>query len=387
MANYSEKLKDNQNSLKYFARIFLVHKKPILITSIATFVFSIIIALIFLDPIFHSAGIVKTSSQSSGGIGNLMGLVGGGGLELGDIGELSGGSATKELALYSQILSSRRAVEEAILKFNIIEEEDFKYMFDAVKYFRNDVMTIKSDKIAGTMEIGIFDKDPEKAKEMAEFMIAQLNKIYAEMNVLNAKNNKEFMELRFKEVSENLRQAEDSLIYYQNNFGISPDITIQASVKAELELEAELKSEEIKLELLRKIISPGEPEIKTQEEKIAAINKQLIKLRDTPINVNSVLGLKGSPDVVMNFLRLKREVEIQNKILTTIIPILEQSKIEEKRETPTVIVLDPPNVPDRKAKPKRSLIVLGITFFATFITFGYFVVRIKWREFSEDLYW
>ncbi|MBK8382695.1 MAG: hypothetical protein IPL16_12560 [Ignavibacteria bacterium] len=48
------------------------------------------------------------------------------------------------------------------------------------------------------------------------------------------------------------------------------------------------------------------------------------------------------------FLRLKRDVEIQNKILTTIIPILEQAKIEEKRETPTVIILDPPNVPDKK---------------------------------------
>lgn len=38
--------------------------------------------------------------------------------------------------------------------------------------------------------------------------------------------------------------------------------------------------------------------------------------------------------------------------------MLEQSKIEENRETPTVLILDSPNVPDKKSKPKRLIIIV-----------------------------
>jgi capsule polysaccharide export protein KpsE/RkpR len=367
--------------LKYLISIALNKKKIIFIASFTALIVSLILVLFVIDPIFYSAGVVKTSSQSSG-LQNLLGLSSGG-LDIGDISSLSGGGgATKELALYTQILLSRRAVEAAIIKYNIMESENFKYMFDAVKFFRKEIIELVPDKQAGTLEIGIYDKDPVKAKEMADFMIAQLNQINIEMNVLNAKNNREFLEARYVNVSADLKNVEDSLIIFQNKFGVSPELSVQASLKVEIEIESEIKSEELKLELMRKILSPGEPEIKTQEDKISALKKQYELIHSTPSEYENTLGLKGSPELVMNFLRIRREVEIQNKILTTIIPILEQSKIEEKRETPTVIILDSPNIPDKKAKPKRAYIVVGLTFLSGFLTFIFFIVKDKWKEFK-----
>ena len=368
--------------LRYLINTGLKNRKTIMVTSVIAFIISLLLVLFIIDPIFYSAGIVKTSSQSSG-LQSLMGLSSGGGLDIGELSGLAGGGgATKELALYTQILLSRRAVESAIIKFNILENEDFKYMFDAVKFFRKEIIELKADKLAGTLEIGIYDKDPNRAKEIAEFMITQLNQINIEMNVLNAKNNREFLEARYQNVTDDLRKVEDSLIYFQNKFGISPELSVQASLKVEFEIESEIKSEELKLELMRKILSPDQPEIKTQEDKISALKKQFELIHSTSSDYTNGLGLKGSPDLVMNFLRIKRNVEIQNKILTTILPILEQSKIEEKRETPTVIILDSPNVPDKKTKPKRAYIVIGMTFLAGFLTFIYFVTKEKWKEFK-----
>ena len=74
----------------------------------------------------------------------------------------------------------------------------------------------------------------------------------------------------------------------------------------------------------------------------------------------------------MNFLRLKREVEIQNKILTFIIPMLEQAKIEEKKETPTILIIDSPQVPDYKIKPKRLPLTLFSVIFFTFLSYLFF---------------
>ncbi|MBK8382697.1 MAG: hypothetical protein IPL16_12570 [Ignavibacteria bacterium] len=186
----AEKTSNDSLDLKYLINVARSNKKAILITCISALIISLFLVLFVIEPIFYSAGIVRTSSQSSG-LQSLLGMSGGG-LDFGDLSSISGsGGATKELALYSQILLSRRAVEEAIIKYKIIEIEEFKYMFDAVKYFRNNVIELSPDKLAGTLEIGIYDKDPVKAKEMADFMIYQLNRIHGEMNVLNAKNNRE----------------------------------------------------------------------------------------------------------------------------------------------------------------------------------------------------
>ena len=62
-----------------------------------------------------------------------------------------------------------------------------------------------------------------------------------------------------------------------------------------------------------------------------------------------------APELGGKYVRLFREMEIQNKILEFVTPLYEQAKVEEKRETPSVIVLDSALVPERKAKPKASL--------------------------------
>ncbi|MBK8553745.1 MAG: hypothetical protein IPL53_22920 [Ignavibacteria bacterium] len=375
--------KDNKSELTYLdlISIFLENKKKIFLVSIIAGIIATVVAFFILDPIFLSSATIKAISKSSG----LSGLIASEGIpDIGDLSNLGGGSSVKELALYENILNSRRCVEEAILKFNIMEEEEFKYMFDAVKYFRLNVMTITKDKVAGTMEIGAFDKDPSKAKEIADFLVFQLNRINTELNILNAKNNREFIEGRYNLVRSELQKMEDTLKQFQDTYGIAPDLQVQAAVKAEIEIETEIKSEEIKLEILKKILSPDQEEIKIMEEKIIALQKQLSDIRNNS-NSDGVLTLKGKPNIVLNYLRLKREVEIQNKILTTLIPLLEQSKIEEKRETPSVLLLDPPNVPDKKYKPKRLPIVL-ISFVLTFcFAVVFFVAKSKWNYVAANI--
>jgi len=361
--------------------IFLSKKKLIILSTLAVGLITGIIVFFVLDPIFLSSATIKSISKS-GGINTLLGVDAI--PDLSDIGNLGGGSVTKELALYENILVSRRCVEEAIVKFNIIEEKEFKYMFDATKYFRENVMVITKDKIAGTMEIGAFDKDPAKAKEIADFLVYQLNKINTELNILNAKNNKEFIQNRYNESKGDLTKLEDSLKRFQDVFGIAPDIQVQAAVKAEIELESEIKSEEIKLALLKKILSPDQAEIKTLEEQITEMKKQLSEVRNNN-DTQDVLTLKGKPSIILNYLRLKREVEIQNKVMATLIPLLEQSKIEEKRETPSVLVLDPPIIPDKKVKPKRLNIMLISMLLSFCLIYLFQVAKTKWNYLNRDL--
>ncbi len=378
-----EKTNNKENFLTYldFIRIFLKYKNLLLVLTFLVGAITAVLVFFIIPPTFLSTATVKSFGGS--GVSALMGMSGI--PDLGGLEELSGGGSVKELATYEEILKSRRCLEETITKFNLFEVYDFKYMQDAVKAMREDLMEVSINKKAGTLTIGIYDKDKNRARDIVDFLINQLNKIYSELTVQNAKNNREFLEARYQTIKNDLTVKEDSLKRFQDVNGIAPDLQVQAALKISFEMEAELKAEEVKLDILSKILSQDQPEVKSQVEKINAIKKQISSMQNSSYENNN-LNLKGSPSRVMNFLRLKRDVEIQNKILVTIIPLLEQSKVEEKKQTPTVLVLDKPDVPDLKKKPKRLTLTLISIVLAFILSYSYFLFyELYWKKIVTEI--
>jgi tyrosine-protein kinase Etk/Wzc len=355
----------NSMLIAEYIKILVSYKKYILISTLVVGLVTFVLVYFVIKPVFYSSGTVKTTAKSNTGMSGMLSSSG----NIPDIGGLSdltsGGSVLKELSLYENIILSRRCLEETIIKFKLMEDWDFKYMQDALKHFRDNVIEIKKDKNAGTLDVGIFDDNPQRVKEIVEFLLYQLNKINIEMNVQNAKSNKDFIESRYNLTLNELKKAEDSLKQFQILYGMAPDIQVKSSMQALIQLEADLSSEQVKLELLKRILSSDQPEVIQEEAKINALNKRYEEIKNST-DLNTYLRTKDAPDIVLNYYRLARNVEIQNKILSTLLPIFEQSKIEERRETPSVIVLDSPYVPDHKVKPKR-LTLIAISLLLTFI--------------------
>lgn len=352
-----------QNSLLKYILIFLKYKKIIIWVTLIVGIITTILAFFVIKPVYLSTSTIKASGSSSSGLGGLLsssGISGLGGLD--DL--TGGGSITKELALYEEILISRRCIEDIIVKFDLMSESNFRFMQDAVKDFRENTLSISKNLKAGTIQIGIYDIYPQRAKDIADYIILSLNNINTDMNVQNAKNNREFIEKRYEVIKKDLKFAEDSLKEYQEQYGFAPDVVTKTIIQTEIQLEVEIKSEELKLELLKKMLTSDQAEVKMQEAKILTLKKQLEEIRKSN-DKSSNIRLKGAPDIVLNYLRLMRNVEIQNKLLTYIIPIYEQAKIEEKKETPSVIILDSPSLPEYKKKPKR-LVLIALSILATF---------------------
>ncbi|MFC1573535.1 GNVR domain-containing protein, partial [Candidatus Eisenbacteria bacterium] len=78
----------------------------------------------------------------------------------------------------------------------------------------------------------------------------------------------------------------------------------------------------------------------------------------------ALIDLKTLPAVSLTYLRLYREVQIQEIVFELLTQIEEQYRIQEVRDTPTVQVLDPPSVPQEKAKPHRAVICIIATLLA-----------------------
>ncbi len=351
--------------------VFVKNKKAILIFTGLTCLISIVLYFFVFDLIYYSSATIKSTTKSSGLLGALdAGLPDIGGLD--DLG-IGGGKSAKELASYQEILMSRRCLEEVINKFGLMERDEYDYMEDAIKEFRENKLKLTQEKVSDVLFVGIYDKNPVLAKEMVEFMLQTLNKINIEMSVTNAKNNREFIEKRYLQAKHDLSMVEDSLKQFQMIYGIAPDLQIKASAQSVFTLEAELKAEEIKLDVIRKILSADQPEVKMQEAKVSSLKEKITGIQNST-DLNDFLRLGNSPIIAMSYLRLQRDLEIQTKILTFMIPVFEQAKIEEQRETPTVIVLDRPYIAEKKTKPKRLTMVIVFTFIGFVVSVFYYLV-------------
>ncbi len=378
----SSEINANDKPFTIFDIFFVLYryKRRIFVPTIIVFVISVVLYFFVFDLIYFSEASVKSTSKSGGLLSSLSDNIPDIGA-LDDIG-VSGGKSARELASYEEILTSRRCIEPLIDKFDIMNKDEYRFKEDAVKNFVKTNMEIKQDKLSGVLTVGVYDKDPVVAKEMVEFLLSQLDRINIELNVQSAKNNREFIEKRYNQAREDLTKSEDTLKSFQIVYGIAPDLQVKAAATSEFSMEAELKAEEVKLDVLKKILSPDQIEVKTQEAKISSIKNRISEIQNST-DLSEYLRLGNSPQIVMSYLRLQREVEIQSKIVSFLLPIFEQAKIEEKRETPTIMVLDKPYVAERKSKPKRLTMVVIFTFIGFVFSTSYYVLKYKWLAFKK----
>ena len=73
------------------------------------------------------------------------------------------------------------------------------------------------------------------------------------------------------------------------------------------------------------------------------------------------------PAVARQYAELERERVMQATIIETLLPLLEQARMEEMRRVETVQVVDAARPPDKKAAPRRSRIVILSTLSAALL--------------------
>ncbi len=144
--------------------------------------------------------------------------------------------------------------------------------------------------------------------------------------------------------------------------------------------------------MLEKQYSPVDPMVVTRTLEVQELQKKINEMEmgtmhNSDNSMRLLIPFKQAPKLSMEYVRLYRDLSIQNKILEILTPIYEQAKVEEKRETPTVVILDHAMVPERKAKPKVTLYALiafvVLSILALFIAFtkeGFDKLRVQYPE-------
>jgi uncharacterized protein involved in exopolysaccharide biosynthesis len=291
-----------------------------------------------------------------------------------------------ELDRYMAILKSNRVLTNVINKFDLVR------VYDVTSYPMENTMkelisNVEFDaESEGNLTIVVFDADPQRAANMANFFVEELNRTNSELQVANAKANRIFIEARYYKNLKELASAEDSLKAFQKYYGViaMPEQT-EATVKAAAELDAQIAMKEVQLSVLERTVTPDHPSVISTKIEIDELRKKIHQMNYPKGNpssseMKSLVPMSSIPELGAEYMRRYREVEMQYKILQFITPLFEQAKVEEQRQTPSVLVLDQAFPAERKSKPKRLLIILGGLFVGLLGSIAYVGTVNRWRH-------
>jgi uncharacterized protein involved in exopolysaccharide biosynthesis len=356
-----------KNLLFDFLLILLKWKKLLIINFLIVFIISAIIAFNLTKIYYSEASVLppKDDLASLGGAGGLGGIT----TMMRDLSSITkniGNLGSKNTYNYLVILNSREVAERVINKFNLQEIYHQPSLERTLKVFsRNVVFEIH---VEGNLAIGFFDKDPQMACDVANYLVTALNERSYELSMLESQHSRKFLETRIAESMDSLTYAENLLKEYQEKYDIFIIPEQTGAIESGSKIYAEKIAKEIELDYLKSILHPDNSLLTSTRLQLQAINKRINNL----------------PTVGLEYLRLYRDVLIRAKIIEFLRPLLEQTIYQEKRDVPVIVVVDPAKVPEHKAKPKR-IIVIGSSVFAWMLITVIYILSIeKWRKFKTD---
>jgi tyrosine-protein kinase Etk/Wzc len=268
-----------------------------------------------------------------------------------------------ELDRYIAILKSGTMINDVISKFKIREDYELEdtYYENVVKAFLSNLEIDVQDE--GNLTVSIYDKDPQKAADIANYMVNRLNDINTELSAKNAKANREFVEKRYLDNIEEINKLESEMQIFQEKFGVvAVPEQLEATVKTMAELYSGLAQKEVALNVIRRNFGDQSPllrQIELEVEELQSkINSMIAGNSAVSDGINLLIPLKKAPKLSNRYLKIFRDLEIQYKILEFIQPLYEQARVEEIRNTPSVLVLDYAGLPERKSRPRGSIYLM-----------------------------
>lgn len=289
-------------------------------------------------------------------------------------------SVDKDISNYIAILESRTVGENMVNRFDLMDRYGTPEVEKSIKvWLRKLELEITEE---GTLIISVLDKDPIVARDMVTALLQELEETNLRLSREKGKFNRQFYEERLAVNRAELVNAEEKLrIFQKKNGTIDIPSQVIAAIETYSKLYAKKVDVETQLAVSNAILAKSDPKINQLEIFLKELNSKLAQMASGGVEESVLLVFDKVPDLSLEYARLLREVEVQNKILEVIIPQYEQARMEESKDIPSIQVLDKPNVPINKAKPKRAIIVIATIVMAAIMS----VVFVLFWERTHDV--
>lgn len=337
--------------------------------------------LVFLIPVrYTSTTRLMPPDQTGQGIASMLAALG----KAGDFGSIGGELLGMKTSgdLFIGVLHSRTVEDAVVTKFDLRKVYGVSRNEDARKVLEG-ATDVASDRKSGIITIKVSDHDRNRATGMAREYVEALNQAVIGLNTSSAHKERVFLEDRLVGVQKDLEGAEkDFSQFASKNTALDVKEQGRAMIGAAADLEGQLIAAETQLQGLQQIYTPENVRIRSLRARIDEYRRQLKKMGGNPSLSTDAGNTSGDgattdssglypsirqlPILGVTWSDLYRNAKVQETIYETLTKQYELAKVEEARETPSVKVLDPADLPERKSYPPRALLVaLGLFVSAT----------------------
>ncbi len=349
------------------------------------------------EPPSSSANMLAALSAKAG---NGIGAMAGG---------LLGGNSTG--ALFVGVLRSRTLEDRLVERFDLRKVYGERLEEDACAKLASK-SGASEDRKTGIISITVIDRNPGRAAALAAAHVEELNRLITELSTSAAHRERVFLEGRLQAVKQELDAVSNQFSQFASkNAAINIPEQGKAMVEAAALLQGQLIAAESELKGLSEIYTANNVRVRSVQARVSELRRQLEKLDgDSPAKIGSSpagLSSGGSSSAIsssepsdaehsdyptirelpllgVTYADLLRRTKIQEAVYETLTQQYELAKVQEAKETPSVKVLDPASLPEKKSYPPRLAILFLGGCFGLAGGAIWVLARAAWHQVSPD---
>jgi len=218
-----------------------------------------------------------------------------------------------------------------------------------VEQVRSGLNVSEAKRQSGIMRIEYSGADPHAAARL----VNAISHAYVNQNVqrrsAEADKSLQFLEQQLPELRQQVDAAESVLNAFRNEHRT---IDIPGEISGLLTQSIELERTQLELDLRRKEVDaryePAHPVAQALREQVARVNAE---------QQGMAAQIRSLPLVQQEFLRLSRDVEVNNQLYVSLLNNAQQLRIARAGTVANVSIIDQAIVPQKASKPRRAQIV------------------------------
>ena len=272
-------------------------------------------------------------------------------------------------ALFVDLFRSRSVQDRVVDRLNLQKVYWSRYKQDARKKL-NSRTDVTEDRKSGVISLTVTDNSPQRARDIAQAYVEELNRLVAEVSTSSARRERIFIEQRLTSVKSDLEDAEKQFgAFASKNSTLDIKEQTKAMVESAGVLQGQLIAAQSELQSLEQIYASSNVRVLSLQARVDELKRQLQKLEGTDAALVSDATLPDQmyppirklPLLGVEWADLYRRMKIQETVYELLNQQYELARIQEAKEIATVNVIDPANLPEKKSGPQRLLIILLVT--------------------------
>jgi capsule polysaccharide export protein KpsE/RkpR len=299
-------------------------------------------------------------------------------------------------ALFIDLLRSDTITGHLVDHFQLQSIYHKRYRVDAAKALVKHTV-IELDKKSGVITLTVKDVSPQRARDMAQAYLDELNLMVNRTNTSSAHRERMFIENRLAAVKSNLDRAQEALSNFSStNMTVDLREQTRATVDAAAKIEGELIATEGELTSLQEIYGDGNVRVRAAQARAANLKKELAKLGGTSASLSkdandadssspnavadglSYPALRQLPRLAVPYENLYRNARVQETVYELLTQQFEVAQIQEAKDIPVLSVIDTPGIAEKKSFPPRALLTLALTLIELLAVAAFIVLRHHW---------